>query len=56
MHVVVSSTLITLFRLLELLMQAGVVDPFELVLQLGSEGISAATGGCCSTQSADCCK
>ncbi|XP_013865651.1 arsenite methyltransferase [Austrofundulus limnaeus] len=36
--------------------KAGVVDPFELAVQLGSEGLSAATGGCCSTQSADCCK
>ncbi|XP_017272343.1 arsenite methyltransferase [Kryptolebias marmoratus] len=36
--------------------KADVVDPFELAVQLGSGGLSAATGGCCSTQSADCCK
>ncbi|XP_010732506.3 arsenite methyltransferase [Larimichthys crocea] len=36
--------------------KAGVVDPFELVLQLGKQSPGSATGGCCSTQSASCCK
>ncbi|XP_056265075.1 arsenite methyltransferase [Pseudoliparis swirei] len=36
--------------------KAGIVDPFELVLQLKKQSPGSATGGCCSTQSAACCK
>ncbi|XP_053188213.1 arsenite methyltransferase [Scomber japonicus] len=36
--------------------KAGSVDPFELALQLQKKSPSSATGGCCSTQSAACCK
>ncbi|XP_037327166.2 arsenite methyltransferase [Pungitius pungitius] len=36
--------------------KAGIVDPFELVLQLETQSPGSATGGCCSTQSAACCK
>ncbi|KAL6110484.1 as3mt [Pungitius sinensis] len=36
--------------------KAGIVDPFELVLQLETQSPGPATGGCCSTQSAACCK
>ncbi|XP_070774343.1 arsenite methyltransferase [Enoplosus armatus] len=36
--------------------KAGIVDPFELVLQLEKQGPGSATGGCCSTRSAACCK
>ncbi|KAM9315127.1 arsenite methyltransferase [Pholidichthys leucotaenia] len=36
--------------------EGGPLDPFELALQVGSKGSSSATGGCCSTQSASCCK
>uniref|UniRef100_A0A1A8MH38 Arsenite methyltransferase n=1 Tax=Nothobranchius pienaari TaxID=704102 RepID=A0A1A8MH38_9TELE len=36
--------------------KADIVDPFELAVELGSQGLSAATGGCCSTKSADCCR
>ncbi|XP_068177671.1 arsenite methyltransferase isoform X2 [Antennarius striatus] len=32
------------------------VDPFELAVQLEKRGAGSATGGCCSTQSASCCK
>ncbi|XP_040042492.2 arsenite methyltransferase isoform X1 [Gasterosteus aculeatus] len=38
------------------LTKAGIVDPFELVLQLEKQRPGSATGGCCSTQSAACCK
>nr|XP_040042491.1 arsenite methyltransferase isoform X1 [Gasterosteus aculeatus aculeatus] len=38
------------------LTKAGIVDPFELVLQLEKQSPGSATGGCCSTQSAACCK
>ncbi|XP_029706318.1 arsenite methyltransferase-like [Takifugu rubripes] len=34
----------------------GIVDPFELALQLKKQGPGSATGGCCSSQSAACCK
>ncbi|XP_028254053.1 arsenite methyltransferase [Parambassis ranga] len=34
----------------------GIMDPFQLVLQLGKQGSGSATGGCCSTQSASCCR
>ncbi|XP_068585115.1 arsenite methyltransferase-like [Cebidichthys violaceus] len=33
-----------------------IVDPFELVLQLEKPSPGSATGGCCSTKSATCCK
>ncbi|XP_044046616.1 arsenite methyltransferase isoform X2 [Siniperca chuatsi] len=36
--------------------KAGIVDPFELVLQLEKQSPGSATGGCCSTRSAACCK
>ncbi|KAF1394814.1 hypothetical protein PFLUV_G00005050 [Perca fluviatilis] len=36
--------------------KAGIVDPFELVHQLEKQSPGSATGGCCSTQSAACCK
>ncbi|XP_045904318.1 arsenite methyltransferase [Micropterus dolomieu] len=36
--------------------KAGIVDPFELVLQLEKQSLGSATGGCCSTRSAACCK
>ncbi|XP_022611284.1 arsenite methyltransferase [Seriola dumerili] len=36
--------------------KADIVDPFELVLQLEKRSPGSATGGCCSTQSAACCK
>uniref|UniRef100_A0A3Q2UR17 Arsenite methyltransferase n=1 Tax=Fundulus heteroclitus TaxID=8078 RepID=A0A3Q2UR17_FUNHE len=36
--------------------KADTVDPFELALQSGSQGLGPATGGCCSTKTADCCK
>ncbi|XP_042341291.1 arsenite methyltransferase [Plectropomus leopardus] len=36
--------------------KAGIVDPFELVLQLEKQSPGSATGGCCSTKSATCCK
>ncbi|XP_018520132.1 arsenite methyltransferase [Lates calcarifer] len=36
--------------------KAGIVDPFELVLHLEKQSPGSATGGCCSTQSAACCK
>ncbi|XP_035516774.1 arsenite methyltransferase isoform X2 [Morone saxatilis] len=36
--------------------KTGVVDPFELVAQLEKQSPGSATGGCCSTQSAACCK
>nr|XP_004539019.2 arsenite methyltransferase [Maylandia zebra] len=36
--------------------KAGIEDPFELALKLGVQGPASATGGCCSTQSAGCCK
>nr|XP_046261235.1 arsenite methyltransferase [Scatophagus argus] len=36
--------------------KAGVVDPIELALQLEKQGPGSTTGGCCSTQSASCCK
>ncbi|TNN71220.1 Arsenite methyltransferase [Liparis tanakae] len=36
--------------------KAGLVDPFELVLQLKKQSPGSATGGCCSTRSAACCK
>ncbi|XP_059208194.1 arsenite methyltransferase [Centropristis striata] len=34
----------------------GVVDPFELAAQLQKHSAAPATGGCCSTKSASCCK
>ncbi|KAF3687299.1 Arsenite methyltransferase [Channa argus] len=36
--------------------KAGIVDPFELVFELEKQGPGSATGGCCSTKSAACCK
>ncbi|XP_008315578.1 arsenite methyltransferase [Cynoglossus semilaevis] len=36
--------------------KTAVVDPFELALQATKRGLGSATGGCCSTQSAACCK
>uniref|UniRef100_A0A8C8C0S3 Arsenite methyltransferase n=1 Tax=Oncorhynchus tshawytscha TaxID=74940 RepID=A0A8C8C0S3_ONCTS len=36
-------------------LQVGTVNPFELVLQLGSATVSSATGGCCGAESS-CCK
>ncbi|KAM7009318.1 arsenite methyltransferase [Tautogolabrus adspersus] len=36
--------------------KAGVVDPFELASQLEKQSPGSATGGCCSTKSASCCK
>lgn len=36
--------------------KAGIVDPFELVLQLKKQSPGSATGGCCSTKSETCCK
>lgn len=39
-----------------LLIQAGIVDPFELALQLEKQIPGSATGGCCSTNSSACCK
>lgn len=36
--------------------KADTVDPFELAVQLASQGRGPATKGCCSTKSADCCK
>ncbi|XP_076001419.1 arsenite methyltransferase isoform X2 [Genypterus blacodes] len=36
--------------------KALIVDPFELVLKMGAKSPAPATGGCCSTQSASCCK
>nr|XP_020498468.1 arsenite methyltransferase [Labrus bergylta] len=36
--------------------KAGVVDPFELASQLEKPSPGSATGGCCSTKSASCCK
>lgn len=36
--------------------KASIVDPFELALQLEKQNPGSATGGCCSTQSASCCK
>ncbi|XP_068445123.1 arsenite methyltransferase-like [Clinocottus analis] len=36
--------------------KAGIVDPFELVLQLKKQSPGSATGGCCSTKSDTCCK
>uniref|UniRef100_A0A3Q3IMD9 Arsenite methyltransferase n=1 Tax=Monopterus albus TaxID=43700 RepID=A0A3Q3IMD9_MONAL len=36
--------------------RAATVDPFELVLQLEKQSPGSATGGCCSTRSATCCK
>ncbi|XP_036970866.1 arsenite methyltransferase [Acanthopagrus latus] len=36
--------------------QAGIVDPFELALQLEKQVPGSATGGCCSTNSSACCK
>ncbi|XP_070295423.1 arsenite methyltransferase [Salvelinus sp. IW2-2015] len=35
--------------------KVGTVNPFELVLQLGSATVSSATGGCCGAESS-CCK
>uniref|UniRef100_A0A8C8BV65 Arsenite methyltransferase n=1 Tax=Oncorhynchus tshawytscha TaxID=74940 RepID=A0A8C8BV65_ONCTS len=35
--------------------RVGTVNPFELVLQLGSATVSSATGGCCGAESS-CCK
>ncbi|XP_071360989.1 arsenite methyltransferase [Trachinotus anak] len=36
--------------------KADIVDPFELALRQEKPGPGSATGGCCSTQSATCCK
>ncbi|XP_074485190.1 arsenite methyltransferase [Sebastes fasciatus] len=36
--------------------KAAIVDPFELIPQLEKQGAGSATGGCCSTKSATCCK
>ncbi|CAJ1052675.1 arsenite methyltransferase [Xyrichtys novacula] len=36
--------------------KADTVDPFELVSQLEKQSPGSATGGCCSTKSATCCK
>ncbi|KAK2815760.1 hypothetical protein Q5P01_026227 [Channa striata] len=36
--------------------KASIVNPFELVSQLEKQGPGSATGGCCSTRSAACCK
>ncbi|XP_061578798.1 arsenite methyltransferase [Cololabis saira] len=36
--------------------KAHAVNPLELALKVDEQGISSATGGCCSTRSADCCK
>ncbi|XP_040003295.1 arsenite methyltransferase isoform X2 [Xiphias gladius] len=36
--------------------KAGIVDPFELALRLERQGPGSATGGCCGTRSAACCK
>uniref|UniRef100_UPI003AAEDB98 arsenite methyltransferase n=1 Tax=Centroberyx gerrardi TaxID=166262 RepID=UPI003AAEDB98 len=36
--------------------KAGIVNPFELIQQLGTGSPGPATGGCCGTQSAACCK
>ncbi|XP_026159823.1 arsenite methyltransferase isoform X2 [Mastacembelus armatus] len=36
--------------------KTGIVDPFELVLQLEKQSPGSATGGCCSTRSPACCK
>lgn len=36
--------------------ERGLVDPFELVLQLEKQSPGSATRGCCSTRPASCCK
>ncbi|XP_034544361.1 arsenite methyltransferase isoform X2 [Notolabrus celidotus] len=36
--------------------KADIVDPFQLASQLAKQNPGSATGGCCSTKSATCCK